>query len=125
MSELGEVLGAIGSLKTSVENLNEAVASQGEKIDAVTIGFAEVRANCVNHRAETDGLHQTLYGENGTQGLVKQIGVNTGRIDRLEESKRIVLSKLWMIATPLIIAAIIAVVSAGMAVWDRFRGLPQ
>jgi len=121
MSELSQVLGAIGGINANLETLTENVKEQGDKIDAMVIDLTQVKTNCVGHLQRTDGLHLTVFGENGTMGLVKTVGTNTGRLDRLEtdsKEKRII---AWKIAIPVIVAGVLAICGAAWALWNKMQ----
>jgi hypothetical protein len=120
-TELSQVLDAIGGLKANVTNLTEGVKEQGDKIDAMVIDLTQVKTNCVGHLQRTDGLHLTVFGENGTMGLVKTVVLNGGRLDRLEDESKEKRAIAWKIAIPVIVAGVLAICGAAWALWNKMQ----
>lgn len=124
MSELSQVLQAIGGLQAGVETLNDTVGKQGEAIQGMTVEFAQIKTHCVLHRQQTEKLEDIIFGEKGDDGLVKLVGNGSGRLDRMETERKGVISKLWAVLIPLIIAGIIAAMGFAKYAWAKMNA-PQ
>ena len=119
MSDLSEVLTAIGTLDGKVDGLCGTVEGQGEKLDEVRNAVASIKPVCEAHQRALDGYAKTLFGTEGSTGIVKQIAVNTGRIESLETNKRERGEIFWRIAVQVLVFVIMAVIVFGLALWKR------
>lgn len=119
MSELTEIMTAIGGLDGKVDGLSETVGGQGVKIDLLREDVSAIKATCVAHKQQTDGIHRTLYGATGRNGLTDEVASNTKTVAELVETNKERRGLFWKIVVPVIVAVIIGAGTLLMTMWNR------
>jgi hypothetical protein len=119
MSELSEILGAIGGLRSDVRNLSGTVQVHGEKIDKMATEFSGIKATCDHRLQVISGMQRTIYGTNGRAGMNDQVNSNSKALNQILATQEKVASRFWSIATPIIIAGILGAVAIFIAAWKK------
>ena len=95
-----------------LETIQRTVQDNNEKISELCQGIATITQRCIDRGAKIDGHRRTLYGENGTGGVVakqntimqKINNMNNNNEDRKDLAKKI----LMRVVSDLLIVGILA-----------------
>ena len=100
-----------------IEAIYKIVSSTNKKVDELCVGVGKINERCDARLKIIDGHTRTLYGQDGTGGIVSKQNSILGRLKNINNITAD--KKKWtkVIVAPIVVAIIVAIIIAAMTLW--------
>lgn len=95
----------------------QQLADMDGKLDTVLTGIATINQRCLDRGRTIDGHGKTLYGDNGTGGVVAKVNTLNSTVETEQKSNTTKNEWAMRIIGPIISALVVSAILGGLILW--------